>query len=99
MTTASPTRVPRVRHDALPETTIYRDTGCSLSPSCLRCPYPSCRHDHISGTRAFTIQQRLSVLRLLANHPAYTRATIAAQLGVSRRQVYRYLRTLTDADN
>lgn len=33
------------RRDALPEHLTYRDTGCSLARSCLRCPLPVCRYD------------------------------------------------------
>ena len=31
--------------DVLPEQHQYRDEGCSVSPSCLRCPLPWCKYD------------------------------------------------------
>ncbi len=35
----------KVRKEALPEYANYQDTGCSLAPSCLSCPFVSCRYD------------------------------------------------------
>ena len=31
--------------DMLPEHFPYRDDGCDVSPSCLRCPLPRCKYD------------------------------------------------------
>ena len=31
--------------DALPERYPYRDEGCEVSPSCLRCPLAQCKYD------------------------------------------------------
>ena len=31
--------------DAVPEFVHYEDTGCEVSPSCLKCPLPQCRYD------------------------------------------------------
>ena len=31
--------------DVVPERFPYRDEGCELSPSCLRCPLPQCKYD------------------------------------------------------
>ena len=31
--------------DAVPESYPYRDDGCEVSPSCLRCPLPQCKYD------------------------------------------------------
>lgn len=89
----------RPRADALPETAVYRDTGCSLFPSCLRCPFPTCRYDQQCGTRSFTTQQRLHIVRLLKDDPLYTSQAIAQKLGVSRRQVFRYLRRIRDENH
>ena len=40
-----PQPLPLVRRDTLPEHTDYRDTGCDLSRSCLRCPLARCKYD------------------------------------------------------
>ena len=34
-----------VRSDTLPENTGYRDDGCDLSSSCLKCHLPLCKYD------------------------------------------------------
>ena len=31
--------------DVVPERYPYRDEGCEVSPSCLRCPLPQCKYD------------------------------------------------------
>ena len=35
----------KIRREALPEFANYRDTGCELAPSCLRCPFARCQYD------------------------------------------------------
>ena len=35
----------QVRSDTLPENTRYKDVGCDLSPSCLKCHLPLCKYD------------------------------------------------------
>ncbi len=35
----------KIRMEALPEYANYKDTGCDLAPSCLRCPFARCRYD------------------------------------------------------
>ena len=31
--------------ELLPERYPYRDEGCEVSPSCLKCPLPQCKYD------------------------------------------------------
>lgn len=74
------------RRDALPEHSEYRDTGCSLAPSCLRCPLPACRFD-MRDHRAPSRTERDAQVAAMAS-----RATVnetAAAFGVSRRTVFR----------
>ena len=43
----------KIRREALPEFADYRDVGCELAPSCLRCPLPHCKYDQaLFGTEA-----------------------------------------------
>ena len=35
----------KVRREALPEYANYKDEGCELAPSCLRCPFARCKYD------------------------------------------------------
>ena len=50
--------------DGLPEHTQYTDTGCEVSPSCLRCPLPVCRYDYADAGSAL---RALNAVRVLKN--------------------------------
>lgn len=82
---------PRVtRSDAFPEGLDPRDTGCSLHPSCLRCPEPACRYDCSHGRatlRALALARRIITLKGLGYGPY----AIASAVGCSLRTVYRLL--------
>lgn len=75
-----------MREGALPEETVYEDTGCDLAPHCLDCPIPACRYDLGPG-EARRIQRMLTIDTLLAQGQTY--ADAAAALGVSERTVRR----------
>ena len=34
-----------LRHEEDPMSRTFRDTGCNLAPSCLRCPFEVCKYD------------------------------------------------------
>lgn len=77
-----------IRVDSLPEFTPYRDTGCSLAPHCLTCPFASCRYDapikhQRAGERTITVA---SMATAGADYQA-----IAQVLGISIRTVYHAL--------
>ncbi|MBI5289949.1 MAG: helix-turn-helix domain-containing protein [Chloroflexi bacterium] len=77
------------RGDAYPEGATYRDTGCDIAPSCLRCPLPSCRYDeplHVAASR----ERRARVVALWDGGLAV--GAIAVEVGLSERSVYRVLR-------
>ena len=81
---------PRVRSDALPEFTRYRDSGCDVSTSCLTCPLPRCRYEEPGGLRALlnkTRDEQIAVQRA-TGVPV---AELATRFGVSRRTVFRVL--------
>ncbi len=81
---------PRVRSDALPEFTRYRDDGCDVSPTCLTCPLPRCRYEEPGGLRALLNKTRDEqiVARRSDGVPV---AELATRFGVSRRTVFRVL--------
>ena len=80
--------LPRVRKDALPEETEYRDDGCSYHPHCLSCPLTVCRYDDPHLLIAMRIQeQRQKAVRLRAE--GLTVNDVAARLNISRRTVFR----------
>lgn len=75
---------------ALPEEANYVDTGCSMAPSCLRCPFARCRYDlegRVSVKSRKITERHAAILDLDA--AGATVEEIAAHLGVSRRTVFR----------
>jgi hypothetical protein len=80
----------RIRSDALPEHLEYRDTGCDLSPSCLRCPLARCRYDEPGGIRRLRSAPRdEAVLRRREEGVAIN--ALAREFRLSRRTVFRIL--------
>ena len=88
---AAPPAPPLAREDALPEHADYRDRGCDLFASCLRCPLPRCRYDEPGGVRALLNRARDREIRLLRIEDGLAADEIAARFGVSRRTVFRAL--------
>ncbi len=82
----------RVRADALPEHTRYRDDGCDIHPHCLTCPLARCRYDEPGGLRSLLNAGRdreIAELRL-RGVPV---DDLAGRFGISRRTVFRILST------
>jgi len=75
--------------DRLPHETNYRDTGCRLHPSCLRCPLPRCAEDTPRGKQLLRRAHITALINTLLVQ-GYTQAEIAQLLGVSDRTVRRY---------
>lgn len=79
----------KTRRDGLPEQLEYRDTGCDLAPSCLRCPFRVCRYDRQNG-------RPLMESRNAEIAAAWERGTsieqLAERFGLSTRSVHRVLR-------
>ena len=66
----------------------YRDDGCALWGSCLRCPLPRCALDVTDDPRDVLEAARDLVFRRLSDR-GWTPAMIAARTGASVRTVYR----------
>ena len=81
---------PRVRSDALPEFTRYRDSGCDVSPSCLTCPLPRCRYEEPGGLRALLNKTRDQQI-ISQRASGVPVAELATRFSVSRRTVFRVL--------
>jgi AraC-like DNA-binding protein len=83
-----------VREDALPEHMHYRDDGCEVSPSCLRCPLPRCRYDEPGGIRSLLAESRdREIVRLRME--GWKVEDLADHFQVSRRSVFRILKRHT----
>ena len=80
----------KVRSDALPEHSDFRDTGCELSTTCLRCPLARCRYDQPGGARRVIKGSRDVAVQAFREEGAGIDA-LAAQFGISRRSVFRIL--------
>ncbi|MGI8925815.1 MAG: helix-turn-helix domain-containing protein [Tepidiformaceae bacterium] len=81
------------RIDALPEYSDYADTGCDLYPSCLHCPLPKCRYDDPGGAPAMLRTGRDASILRLAAEDGVTVDGLAQMFGLSRRTIFRVLRT------
>jgi hypothetical protein len=89
--TVAQARKPRV--DALPENIEYRDTGCDLYPSCLRCPLPRCRYDDPGGAAQMLRTGRDATILRLAERDGLPVDRLAEMFGLSRRTIFRVLRS------
>ncbi len=84
-------RTRKHRLDALPENTEYRDGGCDLYPSCLRCPLPQCRYDDPGGAAAMLRTGRDASILRLSERDGVPVERLAQMFGLSRRTVFRVL--------
>ncbi len=82
--------IAKVREDALPEHTHYRDEGCDIHPSCLTCPLPRCRYDEPGGIRALLGAYRDRMIAQMRQQGMGI-DELARRFGVSRRTVFRAL--------
>lgn len=74
----------------------YADSGCpDLGiPSCLSCPLPACRLD-LAPKQAAALVRQMRLVALLDQ--GLTGDELAAQMGVSRRTIFRLKQGLTTA--
>ena len=81
----------RVRLDTLPEHHTYRDDGCEVSPSCLRCPLPQCKHDEPGWYRRAQKAERDRTILRLRSQEGVSVAQLGRRFGLSKRTVFRVL--------
>ena len=99
----------RLRHepsiDALPESASYPDTGCEVSPSCLRCPLPQCKYDDPIWYQQYRRQGRDRQVMAVHRAEGATVLQHAQRFGLSQRTIHRALRraqlspVLAEAEN
>ncbi len=77
--------------DAVPEDFPYRDEGCEVSPSCLRCPLPQCKYDDpgwfLREKRRERDEEVLSAMR----RQKLSVPEAAARFDISQRTIFRIL--------
>jgi len=76
--------------DPLPEHYRYRDEGCELAPSCLRCPFPACKYDDPAAWHNALRERRNRELRRLRRN-GWSIGDLAERYGLSKRSVHRIL--------
>ena len=80
--------------DLPPEFCRYRDEGCDLYPSCLRCPLSTCRYDESGGRKRVVRRLRDSEVMKLKNQGKGVKE-LAELFRVSRRTIQRIMRRTT----
>jgi len=79
------------RSDALPEHIEYRDSGCDLYASCLRCPLPKCRYDVDGGATTMLRNGRDANIIAASKNGRTSVDELARMFGLSRRTIFRVL--------
>ncbi len=90
--TADPA-TPHPGKDPRPEFVHYRDQGCEVSPSCLRCPLPRCRYDDPGWLRREAKAKRDQRVLTMHSSEGLGPSELAQRFGLSRRTIHRILRT------
>lgn len=80
-----------VRRDTLPEHADYRDTGCDLFASCLRCPLARCKYDEPATARRASIAARDREIALLRRRHRAPIGMLAGTYGLTPRTIFRIL--------
>ncbi|MFQ5874543.1 MAG: hypothetical protein ACE5JL_12185, partial [Dehalococcoidia bacterium] len=89
--TAAP-NPPHPGRDLRPEFIRYRDDGCEVSPSCLRCPLPRCRYDDPGWLRREAKARRDREVLTAHRSEGLGPSELARRFGLSRRTIHRILR-------
>jgi len=85
--------------DLPPEHCRYRDEGCELADSCLRCPFPHCIYEMPRGRQSWLKKQRDREMTRLFTAEGKRVRELAQSFGVSQRTVQRALKnTLPKGD-
>ena len=77
--------------DVLPEQHQYRDEGCDVSPSCLRCPLPWCKYDDPAAYHRELRLSRDREVMQVKREQGKTVPQLARHFGLSERTIHRIL--------
>jgi hypothetical protein len=78
--------------DRPPEYCHYRDEGCTLSVSCLNCPFPNCIYEEPGGRQRWLKKIRAKEMARLFTTKGKSVKELALIFGVSQRTVQRALK-------
>ena len=72
-----------------PSIHLIPDNGCNLAPSCLRCPFPECKHDRISVSRSTAAKIRDKEMVHAIQEGLLTNKEAAEKYGLTPKTVSR----------
>ena len=78
--------------DAVPERYPYHDDGCEVSPSCLKCPLPQCKHDDPNWLQRQRQKERDRGVVASLREDGLSVPEVAARFELSQRTVFRILK-------
>jgi len=81
--------------DLFPDEAKYRDEGCELFPSCLSCPFPTCRYDEPRGRQRWEKEARNREIIRAYQEEGESIKELARSFGISKRTVYRIIASTT----
>lgn len=67
----------------------YLDTGCEVSPACLSCPLPECKHDNPVAHAAYMQQQRDIEMVAEIERDGLSGVQAGLRFGITSRTVFR----------
>ena len=82
-------KMPGLRLDLQPESYAYRDNGCAVARSCLRCPLSRCKYDDPNARRREARDRRDGEMLAVRRRERLTVPELAVRFGVSERTVFR----------
>ena len=81
----------KVMLDIYPEYYHYRDDGCEVSHSCLKCPLPQCKYDDPSWYQREMRSRRDKEVLKVQQTEGLPVPQLAARFDLSQRTIFRIL--------
>lgn len=78
--------------DVVPERFPYRDDGCEVSPSCLRCPLPQCKYDNPGWIQRHRRMERDREVATAVLEEGISVSEAASRFALSQRTIFRILK-------
>ena len=85
--------------DVVPESYPYRDDGCEVSPSCLRCPLPQCKYDDPGWFQRQKRKGRDREVMAALQENGMSVLDVAARFALSERTIFRILRRVDSEES
>ena len=79
--------------DLPPEYCRYRDEGCELADSCLKCPFPQCVYDEPGGRQRWRKRMRDKEISRMFSSEGKGLKELALIFNVSQRTIQRALKS------